>query len=370
MRAVIRIVGLFCGLAASAAWAKDPSALPTRATASFDIQRPVGDGSQSHTLIISGWIAPGSVGRLHQILDYDLRNGLPIDSIELDSAGGDPAEAQRIGALIRTQAALSPGGLTTAVPFGSVCEGACALAFLGGTTRRVEAGGLYAVSLMGDDDVAGEIAARTDLSLYARAPYLTPDQIQMWQEAVADGDIDPFSGMIYGDLDLQREDTITSDADRADNAEKRARLKAYNALIDALERGRESELPAYARGAEQAYAASAVRLGAYVSTMTGDTALVTEVMLQPDTGGSPTRAQAYRQTVRRALHGADIADDQLSAVLSVPEAREAAAEARDAPLVALDAGELTRYSVVTAPTPVPFAAASPPCSGFAPSCRP
>ncbi len=363
MRVAVSVAAMMFGLAANTAGAGEPSA-------PLDIERPMGDGMQSHTLVVSGWIGAGSADRLHDMLSYDIRNGLTIDAIELNSAGGDPVEAVRIGALIRTYAVTSPKGLATVVAPGGVCEGACALAFLGGTIRRVEDGGIYAVSPVGDDDVAGVVAARTDLSLYARAPYLTAEQIDLWHGAVAAGDIDPFSGMIYADLDVVREDTITSQADRQDNDEKRARLRAYNQLIDALERGREYELPAYARNAEKAYAASAVRLGAYVSSMIGDTTLVTDVMLQPDNGAPQSRAQGYRQTVRRLLHDANVGDDQLSALLSVPEAREAAQEAHDTPMIGLNGGALIRYSVVTPPKPVPFAAVSLPCSGSAPSCRP
>jgi hypothetical protein len=363
MRVMESFAAMMFGLVATAAGAGEPSA-------PFDIQRPVIDSLQSHTLVVSGWIGAGSADRLHDTLSYDIRNGLSIDTIELDSAGGDPVEAERIGALIRTYGVTSPRGLATVVAAGGVCEGACALAFLGGTIRRVEDGGVYAVSPVGDDDVAGVVAARTDLSLYARAPYLAPEQIDLWHQAVAAGDIDPFSGMIYADLDVVREDTITSQADRKDNDDKRARLRAYNQLIDALERGREFELPAYARSAEKLYAASAVRLGAYVSNMIGDTALVTDVMLQPDNGAPQSRAQGYRQTVRRLLHDADVADDQLSALLSVPEAHEAAEQAHDTPMIGLNSAALMRYGVVTPSKPVPFAAASPPCSGFAPSCRP
>ena len=361
MRAAIAVASMLGGLAAGTVGAGQPDA-------PFTIERPVDDGLQSHVLLISGRIAPGSADRLYDRLAYDGRNGMAIDTIELNSAGGDAVEAERIGGLIRTLA-----GVTTWVAPGDACAGACALAFLGGRMRRVDDGGIYAVSPIRDDDVAGEVAARTNLSLYARTPYLTPEQIELWRRAVADGDIDPFSGMIYADLDVVREDTITSDADRAENADKRARLRAYNVLIDALERGRESELPAYARQAEKAYAAAAVRLGAYVGAMIGDTALVTDIMLQPGHEAPQTRAQAYRQTVRRLLRDNDVSDDQMSAVLSVPEAREAATEAREAPAVVLNARALARYKVVTEAgpaTPGPFAAASPPCSGAAPSCRP
>jgi len=336
-----------------------------QADAPFDIERPVAEGLRSHVLVLSGRLTPGSADRLYDRFIYDLRNGLAVDTIAFNSAGGDPVEAERIGSLIRRHS-----GVATLVTPGDVCEGACALAFLGGTARRVEDGGTYAVSPVSDDDVAGEVAARTDLSLYARAPYLTPEQIVLWRQAVAAGDIDPFSGMIYADLDVVREDTITDAADRAGNAEKRARLRAYNALIDALERGRESELPAFARAAEKAYAASAVRLGAYVGAMIGDTALVTDVMLQPADDAPQTQAQTYRRTVRRLLSSADVGDDQLSALLSVPEAREAAAQPREAPVVRLNAAALLRYNIVTEATPAPSPAGFRPCSGSAPSCRP
>lgn len=333
--------------------------------ASFDIHRPVNDGLQSHTLVISGWIVPGSADQLYDRLNYDARNGLVIDTVEMNASGDDATEAERIGSLIRAHPAIA-----TLVAPGDACEGACALAFLGGRMRRVDDGGIYAVAPLSDDDVAAQVAARTDLSLYARAPYLTPEQINLWHQAVAAGDIDPFSGMIYADLDVVREDTITNAGDRADNAEKRTRLREYNALIDALERGRENELPAYARQAEKAYAASAVRLGAYVGGMIGDTALVTDVMLQTGDDAPQTRAQAYRRTVRRLLRDNDIGNDQLSAVLSVPEAREAA-RTREAPPIVLNAAALMRYHVVTAPVMLaPSPAGFPPCSGSAPSCRP
>lgn len=359
MRRAASIAMILWALAAGGARAGEPDT-------PFDIHRPVDNGAQSRTLVISGWIAPGSADRLYDRLNYDARNGLPIDTIEMNSPGGDATEAERIGGLIRAR----PGILTVVMP-GEACEGACALAFLGGRQRRVDEGGIYAVSPVSDDDVAAQVAARTDLSLYARAPYLTPEQMALWRRAVAAGDIDPFSGMIYADLDVVREDTITDAGDRADNAEKRAKLRAYNTLIDALERGRESELPAFARQAEKAFAAAAVRLGAYVSGMIGDTALVTDVMLQTGNDAPQTRAQAYRRTVRRMLRDNDVGDDQLSAVLSVPEAREAA-QTREVPPIVLNAAALARYNVVTTPpvTPGPFAAASPPCSGSAPSCRP
>ncbi len=335
MRRAVSMAAILWGLAAGLAWAG-------ASDAPFDIYRPVDDSLHSHTLVLSGWIAPGSADRLYDRLSYDARNGLTIDTIEMNSMGGDATEAERIGSLIRGR----PDMLTVVAP-GEVCAGACALAFLGGRGRRVDAGGVYAVSPVSDDDVAAQVAARTDLSLYAHAPYLTPEQIELWRQAVAAGDIDPFSGMIYADLDVVREDTITGDADRTDNAEKRARLRAYNALIDALERGRENELPAYARQAEKAYAAAAVRLGAYVGGMIGDTALVTDVMLQTGNDAPQTRAQAYRRTVRRLLRDNDVGDDQLSAVLSVPEAREAA-QAHEAPPIVLNAAALVRYGVVTA----------------------
>jgi hypothetical protein len=350
----------------------EPATPSPEATAAFDIRRPVEDGLQNHVLVISGWMAAGSAGRVQDVIRYDVRNGLPVDAIEMDSAGGDAIEAERMGGIIRASASslgASSSGVMTMVAPGAVCEGACALAFLGGTTRRVADDGVYAVSPISYDDVAGEVAARTDLSLYARAPYLTPEQIDLWQKAVASGDIDPFSGMIYADLDVVREDTITNDADRADNAEKRARLRTYNTIIDALEHGRENELPGYARAAERTYATSAARLGAYVGSMTGDTALVTEVMLQSDRRATGTQAQAYRRTVRKLLRDNDVADDQMSALLSVPEAREAAALVNDTPLVVLDAGALARYGVVT-PMPAPSPATSLPCSGSVPSCRP
>ena len=356
MRRAVSIAAMGWVMAAGAVGAA-PSDAP------FDIHRPVDGESQSHTLVLSGWIAPGSADRLYDRLNYDARNGLAIDTIELNSPGGDTTEAERIGSLIRARP-----NLLTVVVSGDACEGACALAFLGGRIRRVEDGAVYAVSPLSDDDVAAQVAARTDLSLYARAPYLTSDQIALWRQAVAAGDIDPFSGMIYADLDVVREDTISNAADRADNAEKRARLRAYNALIDALERGRENELPAYARQAERAYAAAAVRLGAYVGGMTGDTALVTDVMLQTGDDAPQTRAQAYRRTVRGLLRDNAVGDDQMTAVLSVPEAREVA-RMPDAPPIVLNAAALIRYRVVTV-MPVPSPAGSLPCSGSAPSCRP
>jgi hypothetical protein len=351
------------------------------ATASFDVRRPIELAASAGVLEISGRITAGAADRFRELLDYDMRNGLRVTEIWFNSSGGDNDEAERIGGAIRTWAALEPAGLVTRVAEGDVCDGACVLAFLGGSVRRVDPGGQLAVAPLTDEGLAGQVVARANLNLYARAPYLTPEQIEQWRQAVADGDIDPFSGMIYADLDLVREDTVTSEADRQDNARKRARLRDYNALIDALERGREREVPAYLRGAEKAYAGEAAHLGAYVGAMTGNMDLVTDVMLQPESGAPEARARTYRDAVRRRLTGSDLSPDEVSALVSVPEDRDASGEAPAPPLILLDAGALERYAVVTpaaaAPpavmasvTPAPSPAVSLRYSGSAPSYRP
>lgn len=66
----------------------------------------------------------------------------PITEIRFNSPGGDSAQGEAIGRLIR-----SAGTITTRITEGNGCASACSTAFLGGLMRRVEPGALYGIHL-------------------------------------------------------------------------------------------------------------------------------------------------------------------------------------------------------------------------------
>jgi hypothetical protein len=87
-------------------------------------------------LVGEGAIDEGVLPRLRAAL-ADFRGS----EIWLRSPGGDAGAGNEAGMLIREN------GLTTRIPAGWTCAGACAFMFMGGMVRDVEAGGVYMLQM-------------------------------------------------------------------------------------------------------------------------------------------------------------------------------------------------------------------------------
>ena len=74
-------------------------------------------------------------------LDAAIRQYQPIDEIWLRSPGGNSEQGTELGYVIRRW------GIPTRVPAGWGCASACTMAFLGGSIRTIDPGGVYAVHM-------------------------------------------------------------------------------------------------------------------------------------------------------------------------------------------------------------------------------
>ena len=105
---------------------------PSEMTFSF---RQVG---ADRVLYATGEIDENAAAHLQAALD---RFG-PINEIHFNSPGGDSAQGEAIGHVIRKH-----GKVTTRVVQGNGCASACSTAFLGGFFRQIDPGALYGIHL-------------------------------------------------------------------------------------------------------------------------------------------------------------------------------------------------------------------------------
>lgn len=106
--------------------------------ASFDTMSfKVEERDGLRVLIADGGVDIGAAARLEQAL---ARNA-PIDEIWIRSPGGNAAEGNKLGRLIRK------ASVPTRVPAGWWCISACNFMFFGGPIRTIDAGGVFAVHM-------------------------------------------------------------------------------------------------------------------------------------------------------------------------------------------------------------------------------
>jgi hypothetical protein len=95
------------------------------------------DEPKSEKFPRGGMIMRGDAQRFAQ----ELQRVGKIDEILFDSGGGSEPDGLELGRLIRK------AGLSTRIPAGAMCASACADAFLGGVSRRVDKGGRYGIHM-------------------------------------------------------------------------------------------------------------------------------------------------------------------------------------------------------------------------------
>ncbi|MEQ9662416.1 MAG: hypothetical protein RLN87_07720 [Parasphingopyxis sp.] len=90
-------------------------------------------------LLAEGWVDQQFPARLQTMLDRHT----DIEEIWLRSPGGDAMAGNEAGLMLRTMYS----GITTRIPAGWTCAGACNFVFLGGSVRHVDPDGVFMVRM-------------------------------------------------------------------------------------------------------------------------------------------------------------------------------------------------------------------------------
>lgn len=112
---------------------------PPKTPMAFSVKRLCVETKCESVLLGQGAVMADSHEVFAQAMGQVLEEGLDVDTVVLQSLGGDLAGGLKLGALLRTV------GVSTRIIEDSVCASACAYAFLGGRTRTVSPQGYFAV---------------------------------------------------------------------------------------------------------------------------------------------------------------------------------------------------------------------------------